>query len=692
MTHSYLLEIGLEEIPAHVVTPSIEQLQKRVTDFFDDERIIFETIKTFSTPRRLAVLVNGLADRQADEEEEVKGPAKKIAMDKDGNWSKAAMGFTRGQGVTTDDITFKELKGTEYVYVTKKTIGQDVADVLPKLKTVVEKMTFPTMMKWANYSFKYIRPIRWMVSLLDDQVVPFSILDVQASNVSQGHRFLGKPVTIAKAQNYEDQLKSVFVIADATKRKQLIKDQIDEIANEKSWNIEVDPDLLEEVNNLVEWPTAFAGHFDEKYLEIPEEVLITSMRDHQRFFYARNKSGQLLPNFISVRNGNKNYLENVVRGNEKVLTARLEDAAFFYHEDQKHSIDYYVEKLKKVSFHDKIGSMYEKMQRVQVIAQELGKNVGLTDQELADVKRASEIYKFDLVTGMVGEFPELQGVMGEKYALLGNETPAVATAIREHYMPVSADGALPATKVSAVLAIADKFDDIGSFFAVDLIPTGSNDPYALRRQALGIVRITRDQNWHFPMQSLQKQFLQDLRNHKATFDLDFDQHASDVREFIKDRVRQWFSNKNARYDIVEAVTKGTNSDILNMLDAAKVLEAHKNDADFKGNIEALTRVLRISEKANLSNRDLVVDPALFENDSERHLFDAVEGVRKEAKNRTLNENFQALQKLRPLIETYFDQTMIMVDDEKIRKNRLNQLTILARLIFSIGNLKELIVK
>ncbi|GEN94986.1 glycine--tRNA ligase subunit beta [Pediococcus ethanolidurans] len=692
MAHSYLLEIGLEEIPAHVVTPSIEQLKKRVTDFLNEERIEFTAIKPFSTPRRLTILITGLADRQADEEQEVKGPAKKIALDKEGNWSKAAIGFTRGQGVTTDDITFKELKGTEYVYVTKKTVGQSVTDVLPKIKNVVEKMTFPTMMKWATYSFKYIRPIRWIVSLLDDQVIPFSILDVTASNISQGHRFLGKPVTINNAQDYEKQLKSVFVLADATKRKQLIKDQINKIAADQNWNIEVDADLLEEVNNLVEWPTAFSGHFDEKYLEIPEEVLITSMRDHQRFFYARNKAGQLLPNFISVRNGNKDHLENVIRGNEKVLTARLEDAAFFYHEDQKHSIDYYVEKLKKVSFHDKIGSMYEKMQRVQIIAQELGKYVGLTEQELADVKRASEIYKFDLVTGMVGEFPELQGVMGEKYALLENEHPAVATAIREHYMPVSADGALPATKVGAVLAIADKFDDIGSFFAVDLIPTGSNDPYALRRQALGIVRITRDQNWHFPMQSLQKQFLQDLHDQKATFDLDFTHHATDVRDFMKDRVRQWFSNKNARYDIVEAVTKGSNSDILNMLDAAKVLETHKNDTDFKENIEALTRVLRISDKADLSSQNLIVDPSLFENESEKQLFDAVETVRKMASDRTLNENFQALQSLRPLIEAYFDQTMIMVDDKAVRENRLKQLTILARLIFSIGNLNELIVK
>ncbi|WPC19035.1 glycine--tRNA ligase subunit beta [Pediococcus inopinatus] len=692
MAHSYLLEIGLEEIPAHVVTPSIDQLKKRVNDFLTENRVSFETITTFSTPRRLTVLVEGLADRQEDIEKEVKGPAKKIALDENGNWSKAAIGFTRGQGATTDDITFKELKGTEYVYVTKKTTGQAIADVLPNLKAVIEKMNFPTMMKWANFSFKYIRPIRWIVSLLDDQVIPINILDVQAGNVSQGHRFLGKPVTIANATDYETQLNAAFVIVDAQKRKQLITEQIQKIAMDKNWDIQLDKDLLEEVNNLVEWPTAFAGHFDEKYLEIPEEVLITSMRDHQRFFYVRDQAGKLLPNFISVRNGNREHLDNVVKGNEKVLTARLEDAAFFYHEDQKHDIDYYVEKLKNVSFHDKIGSMYEKMERVQVIAQELGKFVGLDSQALIDLKRASQIYKFDLVTGMVGEFPELQGVMGEKYALLAKESPAVATAIREHYMPISADGALPKTKVGAVLALADKFDDIGSFFAVDLIPTGSNDPYALRRQALGIVRITRDQNWHFPIQELQTKFLKDLHDHEATFNLDFKQHENAVRDFIKDRVRQWFSQKNARYDIVEAVTKGTDSDILDMLDAAKVLEEHKNDDNFKENIEALTRVLRISEKADLKAGESNVDPKLFDNESEQKLYDAVEDVRKAAADHTINENFQALQALRPLIDNYFDQTMIMVDDQNVRNNRLTQLSVLAKMIFSIGNLKELIVK
>lgn len=692
MAHSYLLEIGLEEIPAHVVTPSIDQLKKRVNDFLTENRVSFETITTFSTPRRLTVLVEGLADRQEDIEKEVKGPAKKIALDENGNWSKAAIGFTRGQGATTDDITFKELKGTEYVYVTKKTTGQAIADVLPNLKAVIEKMNFPTMMKWANFSFKYIRPIRWIVSLLDDQVIPINILDVQAGNVSQGHRFLGKPVTIANATDYETQLNAAFVIVDAQKRKQLITEQIQKIATDQNWDIQLDKDLLEEVNNLVEWPIAFAGHFDEKYLEIPEEVLITSMRDHQRFFYVRDQAGKLLPNFISVRNGNREHLDNVVKGNEKVLTARLEDAAFFYHEDQKHDIDYYVEKLKNVSFHDKIGSMYEKMERVQVIAQELGKFVGLDSQALIDLKRASQIYKFDLVTGMVGEFPELQGVMGEKYALLAKESPAVATAIREHYMPISADGALPKTKVGAVLALADKFDDIGSFFAVDLIPTGSNDPYALRRQALGIVRITRDQNWHFPIQELQTKFLKDLHDHEATFNLDFKQHENAVRDFIKDRVRQWFSQKNARYDIVEAVTKGTDSDILDMLDAAKVLEEHKNDDNFKENIEALTRVLRISEKADLKAGESNVDPKLFDNESEQKLYDAVEDVRKTAADHTINENFQALQALRPLIDNYFDQTMIMVDDQNVRNNRLTQLSVLAKMIFSIGNLKELIVK
>lgn len=318
MAKTYLLEIGLEEMPAHVVTPSVLQLKERMVKFLKDARLDFEDVKTFSTPRRLTVQVLGLADKQADVKKEVRGPAKKIAQDADGNWTKAAIGFSKGQGASTDDIVFKDVKGTPYVFVQTFTAGKTAAEVLAAgIKDVITKMNFPTMMKWSTYSFKYIRPIRWIVSLLDDEVVPVQILDVAAGRVSRGHRFLGHDVEIATAADYEADLASVQVIADAAKRKATIREQIAALANERDWQIKVNEDLLEEVNNLVEYPTAFAGDFDTKYLTIPDEVLITSMRDHQRFFYVTDAEDNLLPHFVSVRNGNTDHLENVALGNQK---------------------------------------------------------------------------------------------------------------------------------------------------------------------------------------------------------------------------------------------------------------------------------------------------------------------------------------------------------------------------------------
>ncbi|ASG81160.1 glycine--tRNA ligase subunit beta [Lactiplantibacillus pentosus] len=694
MAKTYLLEIGLEEMPAHVVTPSVLQLKERMTKFLTDARLDFEDIKTFSTPRRLTVQVLGLADKQADVKKEVRGPAKKIAQDADGNWTKAAIGFSKGQGASTDDIVFKDVKGTPYVFVQTFKAGKTAAEVLTAgIKDVITKMNFPTMMKWSTFSFKYIRPIRWIVSLLDDAIVPVEILDVTADRVSRGHRFLGHDVEIATALDYEDDLASVQVIADADKRKAKIREQIADLAQTHDWQIKVNEDLLEEVNNLVEFPTAFAGDFDTKYLTIPDEVLITSMRDHQRFFYVTDADDNLLPHFVSVRNGNTDHLENVALGNQKVLTARLEDAAFFYHEDQQHSIQEYVERLKKVSFHDKIGTMYEKMQRVMVISAFLADRFGLTETEKNQLHRAAQIYKFDLVTGMVGEFPELQGVMGDKYAVLKGEDPVVGQAIREHYMPISADGDLPKSKVGAVLAIADKVDSISSFFAVGLTPSGSNDPFALRRQAFGIVRIVRDQGWDFPIRQIETAIQKELAANDATYNLDFAKQTAPVADFLTDRVKQWFSNHKLRYDIVDTVIKGSRQDIREMFKAADVLNAHQDDPQFKDTIEAFTRLLRITAKAKLDAGDLTVDPSLFENDAEQKLYDAVEDLKqKVTSTMSMEDRFTALASLRPLIVDYFEQTMVMSKDDQVRDNHLKQLLTIAQMVNVMGDLNQLVVK
>ena len=659
MAKDLLLEIGLEEMPAHVVTKSMQQLEQKVSEFLATEKLAFSSIKSFSTPRRLAVLVSEVAEKQADTEEEVKGPAKKIALDSEGNWSKAAEGFVRGQGVTTDAITFRELKGVEYVYVTKYAKGKPAIKVLSGLKDVITSLTFPVTMHWNKYDFEYIRPsllyIHWVVALLGEEVVPFSILDVKTGNTTRGHRFLGDDAVLENAQEYEAKLQEQFVIADPLKRKEMIVAQIDELTTKNDWQVELDEDLLEEVNNLVEYPTAFVGDFEERFLSVPEEVLVTSMKEHQRYFDVRNSAGLLLPHFISARNGNAVKLDNVVKGNEKVLTARLEDAEFFYKEDQKLTIEI------------------------------VGETVGLTSEQLEDLARAAEIYKFDLVTNMVGEFPELQGIMGEKYALLQGEKPSVAQAIREHYLPISSEGELPKSDIGAVLAIADKLDSLLSFFAVGMIPSGSNDPYALRRQTYGIVRIIENRHWAFPLVELQAKINEVIGQDEKRYGLKLNSGQTEVVNFVKARLKQFLTTKNLRHDVIDAVINAEQTNLSALFSAAQILRQHLNDPDFKPSMEALTRVINEVEDAN-------VKPELFDNDAEKALFDAVTDLENRFARQTMAENYEGLTALRPLIENYFDQTMVMVEDEKVRRNRLTQLNKIAKMALALASLDALITK
>lgn len=691
MKHTFLLEIGLEEMPAHVVTPSIDELAENTKKYLKEQRIEFSGIKKFSTPRRLAIEISGLADKQPDVDEEVKGPAEKIAKDAEGNWSKAAIGFTKGQGVSTDDITFKELKGVNYVFVNKHVPGKSVEEVLGGLVDIVSAMTFPTMMKWNTNKFQFVRPIKWIVALLDNEVVPLELVHVQAGRISDGHRFLGKKVTIDSATDYEKDLADKFVIVDADKRKALIKSQIEKIANDNDWKVDIDDELLEEVNNLVEYPTSFFGKFDERFLDVPRDVLITSMRNHQRFFYVEDQNNQLLPYFISVRNGNSDYIENVIEGNEKVLAARLYDAEFFYKEDQSHDIDYFVNKLKDVTFHDKISSVYDKMTRVKLISNLIGKVVKLTETEQNDLARAAEIYKFDLVTGMVGEFSELQGIMGEKYALLNGENSEVAAAIREHYLPISADGELPESKVGAVLSIADKLDSIMTFFAAGMVPSGSNDPYALRRQASGIVRVVANQHWRFNLDELMEAVVQGENTAKINPPIDQLAVVDLVNDFIKERIKRYL-NGEISYDLIDAAVNATNTDIIYNIETANVLNKQKDSSDFKTTIESLTRVTRIAKKADFKPSSIEIDSSLFEEEVEHKLDEMVKALADNFDSLSAVDAYAHLAELEPIISAYFDKIMVMADDEKLKNNRLSELSLLASLINHFAEVDKIITK
>ncbi|WP_288622038.1 glycine--tRNA ligase subunit beta [uncultured Streptococcus sp.] len=679
MAKNLLVELGLEELPAYVVTPSEKQLGDRMVAFLNEKRLAFEGIQTFSTPRRLAVRVTGLADAQTDLTEDFKGPSKKIALDADGNFTKAAQGFVRGKGLTTDDIEFREVKGEEYVYVTKHEAGKAAKEVLADIPEILSAMTFPVNMHWANNTFEYIRPVHTLTVLLDDEALDLDFLDIHSGRVSRGHRFLGHEIEIASADSYEEDLRRVFVIADAKERQDMIVNQIKDIEKAQNVQVEIDDELLNEVLNLVEYPTAFMGSFDTKYLEVPEEVLVTSMKNHQRYFVVCDQAGKLMPNFISVRNGNAEYLESVIKGNEKVLVARLEDGEFFWREDQKLKIADLVAKLDNVTFHEKIGSLSEHMKRGKVIAAYLAEKAGASAEESKALARAAEIYKFDLLTGMVGEFDELQGIMGEKYALLAGEDAAVATAMREHYLPNSADGDLPETKVGALLALADKLDTILSFFSVGLIPSGSNDPYALRRATAGVVRIMDTFGLKIPMDEL----IDNL--YALSFDSLTYEHKAEVMDFIRARVEKMMS-KSVSKDIKEAVLTGSNFVVAEMLEAADALVEASKAADYKAAVESLSRVFNLAEKAPA---DVTVDASLFENDEEKALAQAAAKLNLSG---SASDKLAQLFALSPVIDKFFDNTMVMVDNEAVKNNRLAILAELTAKASSVAAFNKLNTK
>ena len=691
MTKSLLLEIGLEELPAQYVRTSSEQLATRVEDFFKQENLAFESVEAFATPRRLAVRVNGLEEEQEDRVEIFKGPSLAIAQ-KDGAWTRAAEGFVRGKGLTTDDIYVETIKDVEYIHVKQLLKGKSTKEVVKNLSSVITDMKFPVTMRWAAHTFEYIRPIHWIVALYGEEVIKeIQVLDVKAGRVSRGHRFLGKDTKIASPEQYEQALAAQFVIVNQDERKALVRKQIEELAAKNAWTVPIDEELLEEVSSILEYPTAFAGTFDEKYLVVPEPVLVTSMKEHQRYFVVYNAKGELQPYFISARNGNDYMIENVAKGNQKVLTARLEDALFFYEEDKKVPMTAFLKKLETLNFHAKIGSMTEKMNRVQLLVGRIASELNVDAKDIQTAQRAAAIYKFDLVTNMVGEFPELQGIMGEIYAKNYGETPEVARAIREHYMPISADGELPSSVPGALLAIADKLDTFLSFTAAGMLPTGSNDPYALRRQVMGLVQIVEAFDWHLEIEEFAKLLL----------GLDYAEFIEDKKEdvqafvlgFIRERLAQRMTTVTKRHDIIEAVLNSNSKSVPEQMKAVAVLEKEVSNAAIKDITEALNRVINISSKGFAEARhssEYSIDKV--ETESERQLVESIATLRKDFENYSAQEKLAAFASITPKIHEFFNENMVMVDNEEIRTNRLRFLRELALMILEFADFTELIVK
>ena len=685
MSKTLLLEIGTEEVPAHVMPGILSQLKENAAKTFEELRIEYKNIKTLGTPRRSALLVEGLAEQQADLSKENRGPAVNIAFDADGKPTKAAQGFARGQGVKPEELVTKD----GYVYAMVHEKGGQTVDLLgDTLKGLVDGLNFPNNMHWADLDYKFIRPLRWLVALYGQDVIDFEVANVKSGRTSRGHRFLSEgDFEIANAEDYVEACRKASIIVDQNERCEMIRQQIAEVAAANGGQAEVNEDLLEEVLYLVEYPTALCGKFDEKYLALPAEAVITPMRDHQRYFPVL-KDGQLLPLFITIRNGGKEHLETVQHGNERVLRARLEDAQFFFDEDRKKTLEQHGEKLKTVVFQDGLGTIYDKALRLEVLAGYIADAIGANEQDKKDAVRAAKLAKADLVTGMVTEFTELQGVMGREYALLDGETKAVAQAIDEHYMPRFAGDSQPASVAGRIVSLADKIDTIVGTFSRGLIPTGSQDPFALRRQALGIVNMLKEAQYHISLSQLVAKAMELLKI------ADAGQQAklqNDVADFMKLRLKNVLADTGIRYDVVDAVFV-TVDDIYGVfLRAQAVNEAVKQDME--KTIQAFVRTGNIARKAE--DVQAAVEAGLLAEQVEKDLYKAYEDAASKVEKEIVAQDYAGaiatLSQLAAPIDAFFDGVMVMDKDEKIKNNRLGLLKLVDNLICQVADFSKIVL-
>lgn len=685
MSKTLLLEIGTEEVPAHVMPGILSQLKENAAKTFEELRIEYKNIKTLGTPRRSALLVEGLAEQQADLSKENRGPAVNIAFDADGNPTKAAQGFARGQGVKPEELVTKD----GYVYAMVHEKGGQTVDLLGEtLKGLVDGLNFPNNMHWADLDYKFIRPLRWLVALYGQDVIDFEVANVKSGRTSRGHRFLSEgDFEIANAEDYVEACRKASIIVDQNERCEMIRQQIAEVAAANGGQAEVNEDLLEEVLYLVEYPTALCGKFDEKYLALPAEAVITPMRDHQRYFPVL-KDGQLLPLFITIRNGGKEHLETVQHGNERVLRARLEDAQFFFDEDRKKTLEQHGEKLKTVVFQDGLGTIYDKALRLEVLAGYIADVIGANEQDKKDAVRAAKLAKADLVTGMVTEFTELQGVMGREYALLDGETKAVAQAIDEHYMPRFAGDSQPASVAGRIVSLADKIDTIVGTFSRGLIPTGSQDPFALRRQALGIVNMLKEAQYHISLSQLVAKAMELLKI------ADAGQQAklqNDVADFMKLRLKNVLADAGIRYDVVDAVFV-TVDDIYGVfLRAQAVNEAVKQDME--KTIQAFVRTGNIARKAE--EVQAAVEADLLAEQVEKDLCKAYEAAASKVEKEIAAQDYAGaiatLSQLAAPIDAFFDGVMVMDKDEKIKNNRLGLLKLVDNLVCQVADFSKIVL-
>ena len=682
MAKDLLFEIGAEEIPAGFMPNILGQLKQLAETKLNDAHLSFESIATYGTPRRLALIVKGLADTSAEISERHKGPSASIAYDADGNATKAAIGFARGKGLDVADLVVED----GYIYAETKTAGVPakdiVTDMLPQLIT---GLNFPKSMHWGNLDAKFVRPVRWLVALLNEEVIPVEFATVKSGNVTRGHRFLGADeITIKNAASYVDTLKENFVMVDQDARRELISKQLHDMAASKNASIVWDDDLLEEINYLVEWPTALCGGFEESYLTLPDAAIITPMKDHQRYFPLVDQDGKLLPMFLTVRNGSDHSIEVVQAGNERVLRARLDDAKFFFNEDRKKPLIDRQDGLTKIVFQEGLGNLADKTERLLKLGRVFGEECGLHEDTAVVLERATELAKTDLTTGMVTEFTELQGVMGKEYALLDGESPEVAEAIFEQYLPRFAGDVLPQTEAGKVLSIIDKVDNIVATFSRGLIPTGSQDPYALRRQTIGILNILLGSEWNISLRPIFKASMELLNVLAEKQDELLDQ----VEEFFTLRLKNIFLDREVPHHVIDLLLSNNELSVADAEGLVNALLANRIDENVEL-VQAYTRMYNLVKDVEYTG----VNSDLLKEDAEKELFEAASKASEASSAAWEAGDYDAVvavpATLVPAINKFFEDVMVMDKDEAIKANRLQLVRLAYSVMAIIGDISAL---
>lgn len=687
-----ILEIGTEEMPSAALNMAIEQLEKNAAKLFESNRLSFLETKVYGTPRRLILNVIDLQPRQQEKVKEIKGPPVKAAFTEDKTATAAAEGFANAQGVKVADLKIREILGGTYVYAIKKEKGEETSKILSKiLPELIMSISFTRPMRWQGDNIRFARPIRWLLAIYGEKVVRFSLGNLKSGNLTWGHRFLAKnPIEVKNCKEYFSLTEKAKVIVDQKRREKIIKDGIKRLLKNEE-EVIINPKTFAEVINLTESPHVIRGTFSSDYLKLPRGVLTTAMESHQRYFPIEDVHGKLKAGFFVVHNGDPAHDEIIRKGHERVLRARLADAKFFFEEDRKKPLIQRVEELKGVIFQERLGTVYDKIKRVEKLAEFLAEKLKVEESIKKYVKRAAYLSKADLVTETVVEFPDLQGVMGREYALLSGEDKVVCEGIYEHYLPRYSDGVLPKTCVGSIVSIADKIDTIVGCFSVGLLPTGSEDPYALRRQAQGIINIILERKLNLSLIELFKFALKEYEKENVEFYRDKECILKELEVFFLGRLKQQFLKAGFQYDVVDSVLTSGLNDLAVLGEKVKIISKYREKSLIKDLFTAFVRCKNLS-KANLG---IAVDENLFEQEEEGTLFwttlQSEEAMRKAFKDDDYEKVMKILADLRPVVDKFFDEVLVMAKEEELQNNRIKLLNKCVRVFESVADFSKLAI-